>query len=216
MVNNTQAVPDSRQDRYLRNNNFEVKVAMTVGEILARCDKKIKERSLEYVPKLARTDTKNWIWHWKVGKYNVRIQAFKKGSAKNFHRLNLRVSCSCPYWKWWGPSHWAKREDYQKGNAPGTAAYPKVRDPAHWRPVCKHAYAALEKSQDFFVRPSKSPLKKLASRFSFDSLEEIEVELVDDTNMAARVARKHMNREMSRRVARAFLEHRYLDSEEDG
>lgn len=216
MVNNTQAVPDSRQDRYLRNNNFDVKVAMTVGDILKRCDKKIKERSKEYTPKLAKTDTKNWIWHWKVGDYNVRVQAFKKGASKKFPKLNLKVSCNCPFWKWWGPAHWAEKADYQKGRTPGTAQYPKVRDPAHWRPVCKHAYAVLEQSEDFFVRPGKSPLKKLGSQFSVDSPEAIEVELVENSDMAARVAQEHAIRKMARQVAKAYLERRYLDSEEDG
>jgi len=238
-VNNTQAIPDGRQDRYERNNNFDVKqatrkfihglchpefgvgvrssfgpegghqrVAMTVADILKRCDKKIKLRSKEYTPKLARTDTKNWIWHWSVGDHTVRVQAFKRGNASNFPKLNLRVSCSCPYWRWWGPAHWATKTDYQKGTAPGTAAYPQIRDPAHWRPVCKHAYAVLEKSQDFFVRPKKSPLRKLGSRFSVDSPDAIEV-VIEEEHMAARVAQRSMERDVIRRVA-----HRYVEGEE--
>jgi hypothetical protein len=209
-ANNTQEVPDGRQDRYLRNNNFDVKVghekvALSVGEILSRCDSKIKRRSREYTPKLKRIDTKNWIWHWGVGDYTVRVQAFKRGRAVNFPKLNLKVSCTCPYWRWWGPAHWATREDYQKGKAPGTAQYPKVRDPAHWRPVCKHAYAVLEKSKDFFVRPQKSPLKKLGSRFSVDSLEDVEVEL-ERPSIEARVAQASLERQISRRVARRYVE----------
>lgn len=210
LVNNTQAIPDGRQDRYLRNNNFEVKqghgrVAMTVGEILRRCDRKIKERAKERVPKLARVDTKNWIWHWRSGEHTVRVQAFKRGNASNFPKLNLRVSCSCPFWRWWGPEHWGTKSDYQKGPLQGTAAYPKIRDPARWRPVCKHAYAVLEKSQRFFVRPEKSPLRKLGSRFSVDSPDSIEVEIVNE-RIAARVAQRHLERQISRRVARRYVE----------
>jgi hypothetical protein len=202
-VNNTQALPDSRQDRYLRNNN-DVKVAATLAEVLSRCDSKIKVRSKEYTPELERTDTKNWIWHWRVGDHVVRIQALKRGRATNLPKLNLRVSCSCPFWRWWGPAHWATKEDYQKGVAPGTATYPKIRDPAHWRPVCKHAYAVLEKARDFFVRPAKSPLKKLGLRFSADSAVFIETVTHHD-DMAARVARTHQERETIRRVARRYL-----------
>ena len=236
MANNTQEVPDGRQDRYLHNNNFDVKqatrelirelcnpgfgrgvrgsfgleggharVAMTVADILKRCDKKIKQRSREYTPKLARTDTKNWIWHWSVGDHTVRVQAFKRGNASNFPKLNLRVSCSCPFWRWWGPAHWATRRDYQKGTAPGTASYPVIRDPARWRPVCKHAYAVLEKSQDFFVRPKKSPLRKLGSRFSVDSLAAIEV-VVEQQDIIKCVAQRAEERELIRRVARRYVE----------
>lgn len=235
IVNNTQAIPDGRQDRYLHNNNFEVKqatrtfihelchpgfgrevrgssgpegdhsrVAMTMGEILKRCDRKIKERAKNRPPKLSRIDTKNWIWHWKSGDHTVRVQAFKRGNAKNLPKLNLRISCSCPFWRWWGPEHWGTKGDYQKGALRGTGAYPKIRDPAKWRPVCKHAYAVLEKSKDFFVRPRKSPLKKLGSRFLVDSEHEIEIELVE-SHIAARVAQKHQERQISRRVLRRYL-----------
>jgi len=203
-ANKTQAIPDGRQDRYLHNNNFDVKVAMTVGEILSRCDRKIKERSKEYAPKLARTDTKNWIWHWKVGDHTVRVQAFKRGRAENFPKLNLRISCSCPFWRWWGPEHWGTRDDYQRGPLQGTATYPKIRDPAHWRPVCKHAYAVLEKSRQFFVRPEKSPLRKFGMRFSPDSIDAIEVEIVNDQS-AARVAQRYLEREICRRVLARYL-----------
>jgi hypothetical protein len=230
-VNNTQALPDSRQDRYERNNNFEVKQAtaqfihelcnpefgvgergefgvrkaMTVGEILKRCDKKIKQRAKKRIPKLSRIDTKNWIWHWKSGEHTVRVQAFKRGNASNFPKLNLRVSCSCPFWRWWGPEHWGTKSDYQKGKLQGTAAYPKIRDPARWRPVCKHAYGVLEKSMTFFVRPKKSPLRKLSSRFFVDSSDQIEIEPVA-APMTARVAQRHLERQLSRRVARRYFE----------
>jgi len=226
-VNNTQAIPDGRQDRYLRNNNFDVKqataklihelthphsgierTAFTVNDILKRCDKKIKQRSKKRIPKLSRIDTKNWIWTWKSGDHTVKVQAFKRGNSVNFPKLNLRVSCSCPFWRWWGPEHWGTKSDYQKGKLQGTAAYPKVRDPARWRPVCKHAYGVLEKSQDFFVRPKKSPLRKLGSRFFVDSPAEIEIELVSSP-LTARVAQRHLERQISRRVAR-----RYFNQEE--
>jgi hypothetical protein len=219
-VNNTQAIPDGRSDRYERNNNFEVKqahfgvgvrssfgvrkVALTLGEILHHVDDKIKERAKDRVPTLLRTDTKNWIWHWKSGNHTVKVQALQRGRAKNFPKLNLRISCSCPFWRWWGPEHWATQEGYQKGPLQGTAAYPEIRDPEHWRPICKHAYAVLEKSQHFFVRPKKHPLKKLGARFLVDSLDEIEVVPMPAVNIA-RVAQLHLEREISRRVAARYL-----------
>jgi len=201
-VNNTQQVPDGRQDRYVRNDNFEVKTAYTLPEILDRVDSKIKTRATGLDPRLERTDTKNWIWTWRVGKHVVRVQAFKRGRATNIDKLNLRVSCSCPFWQWWGPEHWAQKANYLRGNPRGTATPPRVRDPAHWRPVCKHAYAVLRRSRDFFVRPEKSPLRRLA-RFSVDRDERIEVEILSPipSNVALRVA----EREIGRRVLRRYL-----------
>lgn len=164
LVNNTQAIPDGRHDRYLHNNNFEVKRAMVMAEILERTSPLIRERSKKEPPKLVRTDTKNWRWTWKVGKHTVKVQAFKRGSAKNFDKLNLKVRCSCPAWRWQGPEHWARQEGYLLGDTQGTASVPVIRDPQHDQPVCKHVYAVMQKSKKFFVRPEKSPLKKLSSQ----------------------------------------------------
>ena len=105
--------------------------------------------------------------------------------------------------------HWPHRVDFGADayfvTDANRAAFDLVRDPARWRPVCKHAYAVLEKSSKFFVRPEKSPLRKLGSRFSVDSPEAIEVQLCDD-NMTARVAQKAVERELIRRVARRYVE----------
>lgn len=164
LVNNTQAIPDGRADRYLRNNNFDVKRATTMAEILERTDEMIRMRSLEKIPSLRRTDTKNWIWTWDVGDHTVKIQAFQRGNAKSFDRLNLKVKCSCPFWRWQGPEHWGSVEGYLLGTPRGTASFPIIRDPPHEHPVCKHVYAVMQKSKQFFVRPEKNPLRKLSSQ----------------------------------------------------
>jgi hypothetical protein len=201
-VNNTQQVSDGRSENYLRNDNFDVKTASTIGEILARVDPKIRTRASTLAPALERTDTKNWTWHWRVGEHVVKVQAFKRGTANNLTKLNLRISCSCPFWQWWGPEHWGKKGDYLRGEPRGTATPPKIRDPKHWRPVCKHAYAVLDRSQQFFVRPSKSPLRKLGSRFSFDRTTTVEV--MNVALLAA--AHHHVEQESARRVARRYRE----------
>lgn len=203
--NGKQQVSDGSQDRYLHNNNFDVKVARSLPEILARVDSKIKDRAAQLTPKLERTDTKNWTWTWRVGKHSVRVQAFQRGTSKNFAKLNLRVSCSCPAWRFWGPEHWASKDSYIRGKARGTAAFPKIRDPAHWRPVCKHAYAVLTKSKKFFVRSELKPLQRLASRFSLDRHEPVEAKTVAPTT----VSLTSEQREIAIRVAR-----RYVGSEE--
>lgn len=201
-VNNTQQVSDGRSENYLRNDNFDVKTAATIGEILARVDPKIRERAAGLAPKLERTDTKNWAWHWRVGDHLVKMQAFKRGTANNLTKLNLRVSCSCPFWRWWGPEHWAKNGEYLRGKPRGTATPPNIRDPNHWRPVCKHAFAVMAQSQSFFVRPGKNPLKRLGSRFSFDTST-----LVEFPNVACLAAAQlRLEQESARRVARRYLE----------
>lgn len=201
-ANNTQQVPDDNSDQYLRNDNYDVKVARTLPEILHHVDPKIKERAAHLSPTLERSDTKNWIWHWRVGEHAVKVQAFQQGAAKNFPKLNLRLSCSCPAWRWWGSEHWASEEDYLRGSLQGSGEKPSIRDPEHWRPVCKHAYAVLMHSQEFFVRPDKSPLKKLGTRFSLDNLASIEVEPMYLQAAAA----ASVERSLAQVVARRYVE----------
>jgi len=204
IVNFTQQIPDGRQDQYERNNNFEVKQASTMGDILRHVDREIQLRSRDRPPSLLRTDTKNWIWHWKSGQWLVKVQAFKRGAAKNFDKLNLRISCNCPFWQWQGPEHWAKQSDYLLGRPRGSAATPVIRDPKHEHPVCKHVYAVLERSARFFVRPQKSPLRKLGSRFLADSADSIEIQVVTEPS-AAHVAQAHLHRKLIERVAARYL-----------
>jgi len=207
LVNNTQQIPDGRQHTYERNNNFQVKQAATMAEILDRVDEEIRLKARERRATLVRTDTKNWMWHWKSGRWLVKVQAYKKGSAKNLNKLNLRIACNCPFWQWQGPEHWARQGNYLLGRPRGSAADPKVRDPAHRHPVCKHVYAVLKQSEEFFVRPKKSPLRKLGSRFSVDSAASIEIEVVSQPN-PARVAQVYLEKQLIRRVAARYLEER--------
>jgi hypothetical protein len=205
IVNNTQQVPDGRQDRYERNNNFQVKQAATMADILRRVDNLIEIRAKARPPRLMRTDTKNWIWHWKSGDWKVKVQAFKRGNATNLRKLNLRISCNCPFWRWQGPEHWAKQGDYLLGRPQGSASRPKVRDPEHVHPVCKHVYAVLEKSKRFFVRPKKNPLRKMGSHYSADSFDSIEIEIVTEPS-PARVAQSYLeHRQIIERVAARYL-----------
>ena len=205
-ANNTQQIPSGRQDRYLHNNNFQVKQAATMEDILRRVDNLVELRAKARVPKLTRTDTKNWIWHWKSGDWKVKVQAFKRGNATNLRKLNLRISCNCPFWRWQGPEHWAKQGGYLLGQPQGSASRPEVRDPKHVHPVCKHVYAVLEKSKKFFVRPKKSPLRKMGAHGLVDHAEDVGVEIVVEPS-PARVARMYLeHRQISERVAARYLE----------
>ena len=204
IVNFTQQIPDGRQDQYERNNNFEVKQASTMAEILRLVDREIQVRAQDRRPTLLRTDTKNWIWHWKSGQWKVKVQAFKRGGAKNFDKLNLRIACNCPFWRWQGPEHWAKQSDYLLGRPRGSAASPVVRDPKHEHPVCKHVYAVLKQSSRFFVRPAKSPLRKFGSRYFADSTDSIEIQIVSES-LSAHVAQAYLQSKLIERVAARYL-----------
>ena len=77
--------------------------------------------------------------------YKVRIKGVRKDKrVKALAKMPVRISCSCPYFRWQGPEHWAKANGYLYGRPVGTASRPTTKDPKgqHW--ACKHVYAVLE------------------------------------------------------------------------
>jgi hypothetical protein len=177
-VNNTQAIPDARQDRYLTNNNFDVKVAATMADILANVDPQIAQRAKLRPPKLVRTNAKDASWTFNSGQWQVDVRAFKNGSARSINDLNLKVSCTCPFWRWQGPEHWGASLDYQQGPPRGSAAFPGVRDPKHTHPVCKHVYSVLQELQKHPDLSKRYSLEKLGSQYFLDKYQSVEVEFV--------------------------------------
>lgn len=147
------------------------KAAATFNDILSRTSPEIQARSQEYSPKLLRTNTKYWIFSFKVGDYQVRVRAFKRGTAKKLPKLNIRCSCTCNFWRYGGPEHWAKVNRYLYGKPRGTAHRPDIRDPGGDHYACKHVVAVLNLMKLYEVRPEKSPLKRLSmmiQRSQFD------------------------------------------------
>ena len=74
-----------------------------------------------------------------VGDHEVTLKA--KGSQAG--NPDLFISCSCEYWKYYGPEHHAKRGGYLYGTPRGTAQKPVIRDPKGTHKLCVHAYAVL-------------------------------------------------------------------------
>lgn len=70
------------------------------------------------------------------GKYITKIQE-KRG--------RVRVTCSCKFFQYQGPEHWALVEGYLIGKPQGTATIPKEKDPDGVNKICKHVLACLLK-----------------------------------------------------------------------
>jgi len=70
------------------------------------------------------------------GAYHVKVGVDDTGA--------LKLSCSCPFWRYQGPEHWALKGGYLYGDAPqGLATEPRLRDPDGVNLVCKHVYSVL-------------------------------------------------------------------------
>ena len=149
-----------------------VKKAALIRDIQAGNAPDLVARSQNIPVKLARVDRKNGVWLYNVqgstGPYRVRLKAIRKGNTRDIQKLHVKVSCSCPFWRWQGPEHWAKQGGYLFGRPQGSASKPSIKDPDGSHRACKHVLAVLGFVSD---RPWSQlrPWTKKA-RYLFDTL----------------------------------------------
>ena len=134
------------------------KTADTIPELLAQCEPIILQRSKAVSLSSSSFSPAKGIWKWKAAgsqgrTYTVTIKGTRKGNIKNLSKAPVMVNCTCPYFRWWGPEHWAKVDRYQyktRSVKPrGTATFPVMRDPDHVKPICKHLAAAMNAAKQF-------------------------------------------------------------------
>ncbi|MDB4278586.1 hypothetical protein N9917_03155 [Deltaproteobacteria bacterium] len=133
---------------YVSEGGYVGKTAATISEIVSKTDQGIHQRARGVRVRLSRADPGRGIWTFQAagsgGKtYTIRVKGVRKGNTVKLSKAQVKCSCSCNFFKWQGPEHWAKTNSYLYGRARGTAAAPKVKDPSgkHW--ACKHLVAAL-------------------------------------------------------------------------
>lgn len=133
-------------DNYSKYSN--TRKAALISEILSNCgpevikgSKKVQFNRTRILPE------KGMITYTVKGSkgeiYKIWLKAIRKGNVKAMAKMQVQVSCTCNFFRWSGPEHWAKQNKYLYGKPFGTASKPDMRDPSgkHW--VCKHLYAIL-------------------------------------------------------------------------
>ena len=116
------------------------RVAMRYSEIVRGLGDGIYEGSKGLSSTLRFTNPQDLLHVYEVlgdsGKtYKVSIQ----GNLDS----DVRVSCTCDFWRWQGPEHWAKVNGYLYGEPTGTATKPTKKDPNGVNRVCKHVLSCL-------------------------------------------------------------------------
>jgi hypothetical protein len=183
---------ENRADRALKES--AVRVAMRISEIQERTGPKVHGTSREVRVKMTRVDTANHMWMFDVpgshGTYKVRVKASPKGNVTDINKMDIHVACTCPFWRWQGPEHWAKQSDYLYGKPAGTASQPSIKDPdsKHW--ACKHVLAVLDKVRTFKMSINKASPKVASLRLLADTMTHGEVSL--DYPMHIRVAARYL------------------------
>ena len=124
----------------------------TIPQIVSNCGPEVIDRSkgIRYRRKrLAPSGLSTWeVDGSKGSKYTVRIKPIRKNkSVKRVDKMPVQVSCDCNFFRWQGPEHWAKTNDYLYGKPVGTASKPDVKDPKgkHW--ACKHVRGARHRAE---------------------------------------------------------------------
>lgn len=139
-------IPWNTPDNWM-NNKGASRVAARIHEIVGRCGPDLMGRSKGLKAQLRRVDKKNAMWLFDVpgskSAYRVRLKAVRKGNATSVGELDVKVSCSCPFWQWQGPEHHAKTSDYLYGSPRGTASRPTTKDPSGTNGACKHVLAVF-------------------------------------------------------------------------
>lgn len=179
---------ENKADRFLK--EAAVHVAMRISEIQERTGPKVHGTSKGVQVKLTRVDTTNHMWMFDVpgskGTYKVRVKASPTGNVTDVNKMDVHVACTCPFWRWQGPEHWAKQSDYLYGKPAGTASKPVVKDPdaQHW--ACKHVLAVLNKVRTFKMSINKASPKVASLRLLADTL------CPDGRSMSVRVATRYL------------------------
>lgn len=136
-----------------------IKVALRLDGIIDGLNPKFKNRAAKCGVQLKRADIKNLRWIFSVdcgnGAKVVKMKGLRDGSITKLSKMDLDLTCSCPGWRWLGPEHHAKNEDYLDGKPRGTASVPVVRDPTGINRVCKHVAAVLSHANKWDVAKTK-------------------------------------------------------------
>jgi hypothetical protein len=143
------------------------KAAMRISEIVDSCSPELVRKSMKVPVKLRKVDAKNNLWLFDVkgskgDAYRVRVKASSpKANVRDPGKMDVVVSCSCPFWQWQGPEHWASQKGYLYGKPTGTASAPDVKDPEEKHGACKHVLAVLRQVAEYSMPKPKGRLASL-------------------------------------------------------
>lgn len=173
----TRVIPDGK--------GFVNKQAVRIGDIEASCGPDVHKRSQNLPLRLRRVDMRNALWLFDVkgsaDTYRVRVKALRRGNVRDPKKADVLISCSCPFWQWQGPEHWAKSKGYLYGRPRGTASSPDIKDPKGHHGACKHVLAVLRQVSKYTSVPTR---QKRAFQYLADTLASSEMRLTDPTILA--------------------------------
>jgi len=100
----------------------------------------------------------------------VSLQLDKRNKEKDIRQLDVKISCSCPFWKYWGPDYNAGSLSYLQGEHRSDNSKPDVRDKGRRNKICKHVYSVGE------------IIEKFAKKYDLDTYKDVDkiITVIDD------------------------------------
>jgi len=130
------------------------KSAALLTNILNSTSAEIRDRARGLPVSLRKRSKEDTMWAFGVSDYVVSLEVVPQmmGLVRSPTKADVRVACSCPFWRYQGPEYWAKEGGYLFGSPQGKATPPKVRDPKNEHRVCKHVVACFHRIQQEKMR----------------------------------------------------------------
>lgn len=124
------------------------KTAMVWADITRGLDPTIVKAAQSCTVRLKRADPDEGRWTFTVAsrgsgsQHTVHVKAARKAKSNQVPSSDLKMGCSCEFWKWQGPDYHASKHGYLVDHKRSNGSAPNVRDPKGVNRVCKHVYAA--------------------------------------------------------------------------
>jgi len=129
--------------------DWENRIAASMEDLMRATSQFSRKNAPRCNARLLKADTKNAMFTYRVVSYMkgsdprghiVTVTLNKDPEQKDLRKLDIKLGCSCPFWKWWGPDFNAKNNDYLKGKPLSDGSAPEIRDPERKNKICKHVY----------------------------------------------------------------------------
>lgn len=130
--------------------SHKVRVAISIADLMRATSRFSMKRAPRTNVRLIKSDPKKMRYVYQVRGYEgwsdksghqVIIELGKDPEVKSLNLLDVKVSCSCPFWKYRGPDFNAEKGDYLEGKPFSNLKFPSERDPSLHNLICKHVYA---------------------------------------------------------------------------
>lgn len=96
------------------------------------------------------------------GPHVVRIKALP-GEEHQLRDREVAVTCSCPFWVYWGPDYNAAQGGFSEAIR-SNGAPPDIRDPSRQNLICKHVWVAGRDAERFIVPDQEKAKERIERR----------------------------------------------------